>query len=195
MRRHIVAVAIFAAVLLHGGDGARAAVRRTHRSTATTTPAPATPPITITVPGAAAGAPATTSLHPDHRRLCTSPWPTPARPTASTSRSARSMRCCTRMAASRPARRRVPRWVAARARGWASATQWWISSPVRRSTCPSACRCRRKPAGGDTAAVIRAVVTRASPTNTRPRRRTSRSTDSRPRSASASTSRRRFAPS
>jgi hypothetical protein len=64
MRRHAVAAAIAAAVLMHGPAVARASVR--HRSTApTTTPAP--PPanaLTVTVPGAVSGAPATTALHP-----------------------------------------------------------------------------------------------------------------------------------
>ncbi len=66
MRRHTVAVAIAATVLLHGPAVARAATHRTARTRTTVAHTTAVPnsPITITVPGAPAFEPAHAALRP-----------------------------------------------------------------------------------------------------------------------------------
>ena len=166
MRRHIVAVAIVAAVLMHGGDGARAAVRRTHRATATTTPAPTTPPITITVPGAAAGAPATTALHPGSS---TSVHLT----VGNTSASDRlDVSLSTVDAVLHPDGTIVPGTTGGAALG-SGASSWLglgdtvvVLQPGATIDVPVSISVPAEAAGGDVAAVVRATITHASPIGT-----------------------------
>jgi hypothetical protein len=168
MRRHIVAVAVVAAVLVHGGDGARAAVRRTHHSTATTTPAPATPPITITVPGAAAGAPATTALHPGSS--------TSVHVTVSNASSSDRLDVSLSSvdAVLQPDGTIVPGTTAGAAQG-SGASSWLglgdtvvVLEPGATIDVPVTVSVPDEAAGGDTAAVIRATITRATPIGNAP---------------------------
>ncbi|HEY1738662.1 MAG TPA: hypothetical protein VGI86_08125, partial [Acidimicrobiia bacterium] len=168
MRRHTVAVAIIAAVLMHGPDVARATVRRTHHSTVTTTPAPPAPPITITVPGAAAGAPATTALHPGSS---TSLHVT----VANTSSSDRlDVSISTVDAVLQPDGTIVPGTTGGAAMG--SGASSWLGlgdtvvelQPGATIDVPVSISVPAEAAGGATAAVIRATITHAAPLDTPP---------------------------